>query len=185
MKRVEIERLLPSVIERTVQLRGPLAAILDVMEALHLPSEAALARFDAAFDPRRTSDDFVPYLARWVDMDRLFDQPRGPATSQRSRRAISTGSGRLRELVASAAYLSRWRGTAKGLQRFLRTATGENDFDIKENVDGDGRPKAFHFVVIAPASISPHQRLIKRIIESEKPAYVTYELVIRAEEMKP
>jgi hypothetical protein len=93
-----------------------------------------------------------------------------------------TGIGRLRELVASAAYLSRWRGTAKGLQRFLRTATGENDFEIKENVD---RPKLFHLVVIAPGPIRPHQGLIKRIVESEKPAYVTYELVIRIGGLEP
>jgi len=179
MKRAEIERLLPSVIERTLQPLSPLAAILDVIEALHLPSEAVLAHLDTAFDPRRTADDFVPYLARWVDMDRLFDEPRSTATAEWSRARISTGIGRLRELVASAAYLSRWRGTAKGLQRFLRTATGENDFEIKENVDSDGRPKLFHLVVVAPASIRPHQGLIKRIIESEKPAYVTYELVIR------
>ena len=180
MKRAEIERLLPSIIERTLQPLSPLAAILDVMEALHLPSEAALARLDAAFDPRRTADDFVPFLARWVDIDRLFDEPRGVGTVEWSRATISTGIGRLRELVASAAYLSRWRGTAKGLHRFLQTATGENNFEIKENVDSDGRSKLFHLVVIAPASIRPHQRLIKRIVDSEKPAYVTYELIIRS-----
>jgi phage tail-like protein len=178
MKRAEIERLLPSIIQRTLQPLSPLAAILEIMEALHLPCEEGLARLDAAFDPRRTADEFVPYLARWIDMDRLFDEPRGPITT-RSRATISTGIGRLRELVASAAYLSKWRGTAKGLHRFLRTATGANDFEIKENVDSEGRPKSFHFVVIAPTSMAPHQRLIKRIIESEKPAYVTYELAIR------
>ena len=181
MKRAEIERLLPSIIERTLQPLSPLAAILDVMEALHLPSEEGLARLNAAFDPRRTADDFVPFLARWVDMDRLFDEPRSATTVKWSRATISTGIGRLRELVASAAYLSRWRGTAKGLQRFLQTATGEANFEIKENVDSDGRPKLFHLVVFAPASIWPHQRLIRRIVESEKPGYVTYELVIKAE----
>jgi phage tail-like protein len=181
MKRAEIERLLPSVIQRTVQPQSPLAAVLDIMEALHLPSETALARLDAVFDPRRTMEGFVPFLARWVDLDWLFQETRGTGTITRSRPTISTGIGRLRELVSSAAYLSRWRGTAKGLQHFLQRATGEENFEIKENVDKDGLPRLFHLVVVAPGSMRPHQTLIERIIESEKPAYVTYELVIKAE----
>ena len=181
MKRTEIERLLPSIIQRTVQPQSPLAAVLDTMEALHLPSETALARLDAVFDPRRTTEDFVPFLARWVDLDWLFRETRSTGTITRSRPTISTGIGRLRELVSSAAYLSRWRGTAKGLQHFLQRATGEENFEIKENVNRDGLPKLFHLVVVAPASMRPHQTLIERIVESEKPAYVTYELVIKAE----
>jgi phage tail-like protein len=181
MKRAEIERLLPSIIARTLQPLTPLAAILDIMEALHLPSEAVLARLDAAFDPRRTGDDFVPFLARWVDLDRLFKEPRGTGSGRWSRATISTGIGRLRELVASAAYLSRWRGTAKGLRGFLQTATGEKNFEIRENVDNDGRSKPFHITVSAPPSLASHRTLLERIIESEKPAYVTYELTFIAE----
>jgi phage tail-like protein len=181
MKRAEIERLLPSVIQRTVQPQSPLAAVLDIMESLHLPSETALARLDAVFDPRRTTEDVVPFLARWVDLDWLFHETRSAGTITRSRPTISTGVGRLRELVSSAAYLSRWRGTAKGLRHFLQRATGEENFEIKENVDRDGLPKLFHLVVVAPVSMRPHQALIERIVESEKPAYVTYELVIKAE----
>jgi phage tail-like protein len=170
MKRAEIERLLPSIIQRTVQPQSPLAAVLDIMETLHLPSETALARLDAAFDPRRTTEDVVPFLARWVDLDWLFQETRSTGTITRSRPTIS-----------SAAYLSRWRGTAKGLHHFLQRATGEENFEIKENVDRDGTPKLFHLVVVAPGSMRPHQALIERIVESEKPAYVTYELVIKAE----
>jgi phage tail-like protein len=177
MKRAEIERLLPSIVQRAVWPDSPLAGILDAMEALHAPSEAKLARLDAAFDPRRTEDDFVPLLARWVDLDRLFHEAETAAPGPRPLGTISTGLGRLRELVASAAYLSKWRGTAKGLHRFLQTATGEREFEIKENVDSTGRPKPFHIAVTAPASLTPHRTLLERIIESEKPAYVTYELV--------
>ena len=181
MKRSEIESLLPSVVQRAIRPLSPLSAILDVMEALLRPSEQALTRLAAAFDPRRTPDDFVPFLARWVDMDRLFAEGHDAESIVWSRSTISTGLGRLRELVASAAYISRWRGTTKGLLRFLHTATGYKDFEIKENVDGDGQPKLFHLVVIAPASMQPHKVLIERIIESEKPAYVTYDLVIKSE----
>jgi hypothetical protein len=34
-------------------------------------------------------------------------------------------------------------GTAKGLQRFVQTATGEANFEIKESVDSDGPSKLF------------------------------------------
>src|SRR5262249_49938521 len=88
-----------------------------------------------------------------------------------------TGDGRLRELVASAAYLSRWRGTRKGLLRFLEVATGLKGFDVDENVAGpDGRVRPLHVRVLAPHAAEPYQALIRRIVDLEKPAYVTYDL---------
>jgi hypothetical protein len=91
---------------------------------------------------------------------------------------VTTGLGRLRELVAAAGEISRWRGTARGLRLFLQTATGVRDFVLDERVPGpDGRPRPFHLRVHAPASLLPHRALLERIIEREKPAYVTYELL--------
>jgi phage tail-like protein len=178
MKREEIERLLPSVFQRTLRSGGPLDSLLEVMETLHAPAESALARLDATIDSRRTGDAFVPYLARWVDLDRIFD-PEATVSATSSRPPISTGLGRLRELTAAAAWLSKWRGTARGLQQFLCAATGETNFNILENVDSAGRPRLFHIVVRPPASLKPHQALIDRIIQSEKPAYVTAELLFQ------
>ena len=37
----------------------------------------------------------------------------------------------------------------------------------------DGRPKPFHIRVRAPQEAAPYRVMIERIIESEKPAYVT------------
>jgi phage tail-like protein len=160
MKRTEIARLLPGVFQRALD-GGPLLALLDVMEALHAPSEAVLADLDALFNPYRAPDAFVPLLARWVDLDL----------------PVTTGLGRMRELVAAGVELSRWRGTARGLRLFLQTATGVKDFVIDERVPGpDGRPRPFHFQVSAPAPLEPHRVLLERIIEREKPAYVTHEL---------
>ena len=53
-------------------------------------------------------------------------------------------------------------GHSKGLLRFVQTATGEANFEIKESVDSDGPSKLF-LVGIAPASIRPHRQLIRRI----------------------
>ncbi|MBN1206798.1 MAG: hypothetical protein JXB05_18085 [Myxococcaceae bacterium] len=161
MRSAEILRVLPGVFQRTARSGSPLVALLGVMEALHAPSEATLEELDALFDPRRAPDRFVPFLARWVDLDL----------------PVTTGLGRLRELVAAGVELSRWRGTARGLLLFLSTATGRRDFELEERVPGpDGLPRSFHIRVRAPAELSPHRPMLERIIELEKPAYVTYEL---------
>jgi phage tail-like protein len=161
MKSAEILRLLPGVFQRTARAGSPLAALLAAMEALHAPSEAVLAELDALFDPRRAPERFVPFLARWVDLDL----------------PVTTGLGRLRELVAAGVELSRWRGTARGLRLFLSTATGRQDFVVDERVSGpEDLPRPFHLRVSAPAELAPHRLMLERIIELEKPAYVTYEL---------
>jgi phage tail-like protein len=168
------------VFQRTVRRGTPLSALLEVMESLHEPSVRVLERLDAFFDPRRTPEAFVPFLATWVDLERLFDPRFGDLSA--SRPPIDTGVGRLRELTAAAASLSKWRGTTRGLLRFLETATGESDFEVVESAPGaEGRPRPFHVVVRAPASCANHRALIERIIDQEKPAYVTYELSIGAQ----
>ena len=175
MKEAQIKRLLPSVFQRAAPAGSPLSAILQVMESMQEPAESVLAHLDCIFDPLRTPDEFVPYLASWVDLAVLMDIPRSASPS--STAFLSTGLGRLRELAAAAVTLSRWRGTRKGLCLFLETATGKQGFEINEHVtetDGTGRP--FHLRITAPAELSEHQVLIERIVELEKPAYVTYEL---------
>jgi phage tail-like protein len=180
MKRTEIERLLPGVFQRTLRPGNPLSAILDVMEGLHAPSEGQLESLDAVFDPRRTPDKFVSFLARWLDLERLFDKP-ARGQPQTSALPIPTGLGRLRELTAAAAHLSQWRGTAHGLLLFLRTATGHPGFAVEEQVEGvDDKTRPFHIRVRAPGEMFPYRGLIQRIIELEKPAYVTYELLFEA-----
>ena len=177
MKRNEIAQLFPAVFQRTLSNRNPLTGLLEVMEALQAPDEAVLERLDAIFDPRRTTDEFVPFLAYWADLTRLFDEnPNSGDQFAYSRATIASGLGRLRELIAGAAYLSQWRGTKKGLLRFLRTATGLLAFDIQENVDLKGNSRPFHISVHAPKESAQYRNLIERIIKLEKPAYVTYEL---------
>jgi len=178
MNREEIDNLLPQVIRQTMRPGSPLNALLEVMELLHAPAEEVLGHLEDYFNAYSTPDIFVPYLASWVDLDRFYpfysDQPR---ELQRTLDPISTGTGHLRELIAAAAYLSQWRGTAKGLKLFLETATGLNGFELVENVeDAGGNPRAFHIHILAPADAEPHVALIERIIEQEKPAYVSYDL---------
>jgi phage tail-like protein len=173
MRRSEIARLLPGVYQlalEPVDTSGlgtdtRLAAALDAMEELHNPCEEKLDRLDSYIDPRRAPDEFVTYLAGWVDLEWL--------TGGR----VTTGPGRLRELVAQAMTLSRWRGTGSGLTDFLVAATGVSGFVIDESPpDESGRPRPFHLLIHAPAAVQEHAALIERIVETEKPASVTYEV---------
>src|SRR5690606_12309810 len=122
----EIAALLPEVFRRTLVRGGLLDGLLDVMHGLHEPSERVLRELPAYFDPYRTPDAFVPYLATWLDLDRFLGAPSDP---------FPAGSGRLRELVANAARLSALRGTAAGLALFLEVATGLTGFAVREGVD--------------------------------------------------
>jgi phage tail-like protein len=173
MKRTKIEALLPSVFRRTVHPGSPLFALLQEMEEQHEPSEEALANLDAFFDPYRAPHRFVPLLAHWVDLEKLL----GESADDLATDPFPPGLGRLRELVASAAYLSRWRGTAQGLKLFLETAMGAQGFEIIEvPLDAEGRPRPFHVAIRAPQATEGYRELIEQIIEIEKPAYVTYDL---------
>lgn len=183
MRRAEIERLLPAIFQRTARPEGPLVALLEVMEAMHAPAEAALEGFDAKLDPRRAPEPFVWYLAQWVDLNRLYEQRSGgDIRSQSASLGATVEVGRLRELIAMAAHLSKWRGTARGLLLFLETATGIRGFTVDEEVaDPSGRPRPFHLRVLAPTAAASQRALIERIIELEKPAYVTSELIVHSE----
>jgi phage tail-like protein len=176
MKSSEIEALLPDVFQRAVASGSPLAALLQVMEQLQAPSEQVLQDLGAFFNPYLTPDPFVPYLARWVDLERLLVEA-PDEYSVDNLPPFPAGLVRLRQLIASAAELSKWRGTPQGLQRFLEIATGMPGFIIEEQVTApDGLPRPFHIRVRAPAGAEVFQVLIERIVAMEKPAYVTSEI---------
>lgn len=175
----EIAALLPQTFRDTVNENGPIGAVLDVMAAFHAPAEEVLDQIETFFDPHRTPDRFLPYLARWVDLERFFPlYARQSETVRYQTDPLSTGSGRLRELIFAAAQLSTWRGTAKGLRLFLETATGVKGFDVIENVTANGALQPFHIHIVAPGETAGHRCLMERIVEQEKPAYVTFELSI-------
>lgn len=179
MKPTEIQGLLPQVFRQTLRDDGPLKAVLEVMASLHEPVEIVLENLASFFNPHTAPDIFVPYLACWMDLDRFFPLYCAQAEGvQRSADPISSGNGRLRELIAAAAFLSQWRGTAKGLKRFLEIATGIDGFQLMENQDRQGNPRPFHVCIIMPEEAIQHRALIERIVEQEKPAYVSYDLEI-------
>lgn len=169
MKHLEINSLLPEVFQRTDQSGSLLYGFLEAMESLTEPAEKILQHIHLYFNLYSTPDVFLPYFAKWVDLDRLFPSVNSHTLTS-THGFIDIDSLRIRELILAATILSKLRGTSEGLKRFLNIATGVNDFDIDENL------LPFHIKVIAPRTAFEHRLLIERIIEQEKPAYVTYAL---------
>ena len=175
MDRRRIARYLPETYQGAVRDDNPLGAVLAVMEAMHAPAEAALDDLDAYVDPHRAPDPFVVMLAAWMDLDRYLDWTGGRAGAGQAR--FAAGLPRLRLLVAEAAALSRSRGTRAALERFLALATGVDGIAVEENPPGpDGAPRPFHLRVTAPPAARRLERLIRRIVDEERPAYATYEI---------
>jgi phage tail-like protein len=175
MRRSATERLLPAAYQQAAGAGSVLAALLDVMEGMHEPSERVLEDVPELFSPYRTRDDLVPFLVGWVAADQLAPWSR---TGERRPPAVPTG--RLRNLVAAGAVTAQWRGTAEGLQAVLETATGLAGFAVEEPPD-----QPFHIVVRAPAAALPQLTLIEHIVEVEKPAAVSYEVAVDGERPEP
>ncbi|HEY2028932.1 MAG TPA: phage tail protein [Myxococcales bacterium] len=163
MKRDEIRRLLPAVFRRASSDETPLGALLGAMELLHARTEDTLTTVDRFFDPLRAPDEFVPSLARWIDLDP----------------ELAMGTARLRSLVALGAELGRFRGTTRGLTAFLEAATGVTGFEVDDAVKGpDGNVRPFHLRVSCPKALEPYRELLEAMVRREKPAYATVEMLL-------
>jgi phage tail-like protein len=209
MRAAEIESLLPAVFQRAAQHEReryekaraetgplpatPLLALLNVMEALHDPAKKVIATtFPTFFDPQTAPEKWLPFLATWVDLGWLLEW----VNDEMGELWLETWYEHLRELVDHAPYLSRWRGTARGLERFLEVATGVRGFEVDDAV------KDFHIVVRAPddfwawamdeqieamdeqieamdeqikAMVEQIKAMVEQIVKMEKPAYMTHE----------
>jgi phage tail-like protein len=170
MRPDEIARLLPEVYQSAALPGTPLDAALGVMSALHGSLEQAIAQPDAYVDPRRAPDTLAPVLAGWLGLGRYLDRRTDLTAGGRRRTAPDPGD--LRELTAIAADLGRRRGTAGALRRFLETATGVAGFTVS---DDTGQP--FHIRVTVPLAAQGRRDLVERIVQGEKPAFSTAEII--------
>lgn len=162
MRKAAIARLLPGVYQRALRSSGVLNGLLDAMEGMHAPTEATLAAVEDLFSPYRSPDRMVPFLLGWVAFDHVLPTGHQPPVAM----------GRLRDLLSIAAAIARHRGTATGLRAAITTATGVAVW-VTEPPD---RP--FHVVVQVPAAAADQLAVIRRLVEAEKPAAVTADVVV-------
>lgn len=179
MDRRLIPRLLPENYRVALTGSGPLDALLGVMDGMHAPAEASLDHLDAHLDPFRAPERFVLMLAGWLGLEHYLDWSGGRRGAGQLR--FPGGLERLRRLVSEAARLEGARGTREALLRFLTISTGVDGFAIEENSpDAQGMPRPFHIRVTVPAAAARLSDLIGRIVEAERPAHVTYDIIFEA-----
>jgi phage tail-like protein len=152
---------------------------LLIFDSILTPIENTVDNMALYFDPRITPESVLPWLASWVD---LALDPSWPLE-------------RRRELVTKAAELYRWRGTRRGLSEYLRIYTGTSP-SILEYIPGmilDAKTQlgvntllgssgaGHHFTVIIEVPEDSHidNKIVREIIESQKPAHTIYTLEIR------
>lgn len=163
---------------------------LKIFEQAFEPAVQTLDNLWAYLDPMTAPQSLLPFLASWV------------AWPMDSRWTVE----RQRYLIRSAVELYRWRGTRRGLRLYIHLYTNlpldnhiitEADKHIcieeirgqgfvlggtrlgQDAMIGGGRP--YHFIVRLrpdyPEQVD--EKLIRHIIDQEKPAFCTYELYIQ------
>lgn len=162
---------------------------LKIFEQSFEPTVNTLQTMWAYLDPLTAPETLLPFLAQWVGWQ---NEAAWSVAQQRS-------------LIRRAMEIYRWRGTRKGLLFYLHIYTGlpmsdptrspfqqpiqihtaaGRGFVLGETVIGPtallGGGKPWHFVVkLCPnADQWLDERLVRTIIEQEKPAVCTYDLEI-------
>lgn len=144
----------------------------DAME----PTNEQLSQMALYFEADATPPDFLPWLGTWVAL--VLDE-NWPEMKRR-------------RLIKEAVELYGWRGTRRGLARYLEIYTGVipqiNDQPFEgmrlgastllgqNTLLGDVPPHTFVITVALPDPQSVKEQIIRDIIESEKPAHTAYEL---------
>jgi phage tail-like protein len=162
---------------------------MKIFEQAYQPAIDTFNVLWANLDPLTAPKALLPFLAHWVawEVDSVWNLPQQ------------------RRLIRRAVELYRWRGTRKGLRLYLHLYTGlpldediENEADKHISITEPFGPsfilgeaqlgsavlaggEAFNFQVV----LRPHlpnfplnEQLIRRIIDQEKPAFCTYNLII-------
>ena len=148
---------------------------LMIFESILGPLENIIDNMAYYWDPDICPEELLPWLASWMGLD--MDK--------------SCPVERRRELVRSASYLFRWRGTRRGLREFLRLYTGvepqitedfggiglSGEHELGHNtVLGGGNQHVFTVTFEVDSTDSINTTMIRTIIETEKPAHAGYVL---------
>lgn len=161
-----LRSLLPQIMQQTVKPGSVSETILTAMASFVTPLEDRMQSLDVLYDAERTEARFVEFLAQCVNLGWVHD--------------AGIEQSNLRRLIANSRELSLFRGTVEGLRRFLEIATGIAGFEIYEGAQQETASgscfRPFHLRVLYPAQASAQANMIARIVEHEKPAYMTFEV---------
>lgn len=194
----------------TVALRHPPAALLNALPSLYreamqigddaglgyqdppfferflrgfedatLPMRSVLDSMDRLLSAGGAPPDFLPWLATWVSL--VLDE-NWPELKRR-------------RLIREAVELFRWRGTRRGLSRYLQIYAGavpqiddqpfagmrlgeQTRLGDAHTLLGNVPDHTFVVTLAVPDPAKIKEQIVRDIIESEKPAHTAYELRI-------
>jgi phage tail-like protein len=160
------------------QLDPFVGRFLLIFESVLGPIERTIDNLAHYFDPRLAPPALLPWLASWVGIELDENWPLE----------------RQRLLVLWAVRLYGLRGTRRGLREHLRLYTGRTPM-ILENFDGmrvghdaqlgvstrigPDAPRPHSVAVTVFGDAATDERVVRQIIEFQKPAHVAYTLEIR------
>ena len=144
----------------------------SALDAVLAPVFCTLDNLEAYFDPRLAPRDFVVWLAAWVGL--ALDE-NWPVERQRA-------------LIAEAAQLYRWQGTAKGLAAHVALYTGSEPEIVDSggcswsatpggSLPGTAEPRVTVLVRVPDPSAVDRRRL-DAIVAAAKPAHVVHEIEV-------
>lgn len=129
---------------------------------------------DRSFDPTVAPDRMVREMGRWVGVDWVDSSL--PDEVQR-------------RIVLEYSKLLPWRGTARGLQALLRLISGTDGVRVEDSggiyPEGESPRTAPHVHLEMDDAGWAHPDDIVRIVRSELPATVTFDLVVAGRQVWP
>jgi phage tail-like protein len=142
------------------------------------PVHTLVGHLDEFFGAMSAPPDFLPWLATWVGLALDENWPQL----------------KKRRLIREAAELYRWRGTRRGLERYLEIYTGvvpriqDQPFSGmrlgkgallgRETTVGHIAAHTFRVTLVLEDGAAVDEATVRAIIESHKPAHTAYELRI-------
>jgi phage tail-like protein len=118
--RLSYLRYLPAVYQQDPASRDFLERFLSLFETVFSGLEMTIERIPDVFDPELTPQEFLDWLAQWLDLG--IEEDWTPAVK--------------RGLILNAAGLYRKKGTPAGLEQFLQLVTGKTPV-ISESFQAD------------------------------------------------
>ncbi|MCR9140777.1 MAG: phage tail protein [bacterium] len=172
--------------------------------------EELLDQIQGYFDPTVAPPQFIDWLASWVALELEQSQDWMQAdfglTQASADQLVPLDAARdtrNRRLIQGAANLYRTRGTKAGIEAYLGLYAGDLNVTLNEITDlfivgvsstvGSGamigeRPHYFQVKVVVPAPnpeiLVQYKRSVRAIIDSEKPAHTSYDLLIETPRMQ-
>jgi phage tail-like protein len=137
-----------------------MSRFLLIFETMWEPLESRQDNVAMYFDPRSAPAPLLPWLATWIQIPYRVNMPES----------------RVREVLADAFELYRWRGTSYGLTRMIEACTGLTPVVVEDPHE----PFTFRIRMRIPDGSEVTRDLIEHLIQMHKPAYAGYSLELLA-----